>query len=89
MFSTKGKIITLVKKFDESDQESINSQWSDKRNGDPNDSNTDDVDDAKKLSNSRNRLTPSPDQSFGKKTTQYNSFRLMKQKVFNFSNSLY
>ncbi|XP_076387531.1 uncharacterized protein LOC100880539 isoform X3 [Megachile rotundata] len=30
---------------------------------------------------SHNSLTPSPEQSFGKKLPQYNSFRVMKQKV--------
>lgn len=30
---------------------------------------------------SHHSLTPSPEQSFGKKLPQYNSFRLMKQKV--------
>lgn len=31
---------------------------------------------------SHHDLTPSPDQSFGKKIPQYNSFRMMKQKVW-------
>lgn len=30
---------------------------------------------------SHHSLTPSPEQSFGKKLPQYNSFRMMKQKV--------
>lgn len=30
---------------------------------------------------SHHSLTPSPEQSFGKKMPQYNSFRVMKQKV--------
>jgi hypothetical protein len=30
---------------------------------------------------SHHSLTPSPEQSFGKKLPQYNSFRVMKQKV--------
>lgn len=33
---------------------------------------------------SHNSLTPSPEQSFGKKLPQYNSFRVMKQKVIHY-----
>lgn len=31
---------------------------------------------------SHHSMTPSPDQSFGKKLPQYSSFRVMKQKVY-------
>lgn len=48
-------------------------------------SNTvDEADSTSKLNerrSSHHSLTPSPEQSFGKKMPQYNSFRVMKQKV--------
>lgn len=47
---------------------------------------TDTIDDAdatklRERRSSHNSLTPSPEQNFGKKLPQYNSFRVMKQKV--------
>ncbi|KAL7288878.1 hypothetical protein TKK_0016848 [Trichogramma kaykai] len=89
--SNYGKMITLVKKFEDSSSSDLTAvsnnhhQWSlaSKKNGEQLNQSIDctDDEDQKKLSDSSHRLTPSPDQSFGKKTPQYNSFRLMKQKM--------
>lgn len=47
------------------------------------DSSVDEADTSKtrERGSSHHSLTPSPEQSFGKKLPQYNSFRVMKQKV--------
>ncbi|XP_058799438.1 uncharacterized protein LOC131668950 isoform X2 [Phymastichus coffea] len=77
---TPGKLFAKAKDFDESSEASTN-HWSRKRNGEQSDC-ADETDDSKsKMSSSHHSLSPSPDQSFGKKTPQYNSFRAMKQKM--------
>lgn len=47
------------------------------------DTSVDEADTSKnrEIRSSHHSLTPSPEQSFGKKLPQYNSFRVMKQKV--------
>ncbi|XP_017880570.1 uncharacterized protein LOC108625242 isoform X2 [Ceratina calcarata] len=90
------RTVTLLKTniSSQSDKGSIGSKSSNEINGNQNswipriiaESVTDVTDDtdATKLGEQRsshNSLTPSPDQSFGKKLPQYNSFRVMKQKV--------
>ncbi|XP_076749904.1 uncharacterized protein LOC143422843 isoform X2 [Xylocopa sonorina] len=88
------RTVTLLKPTisSQSDKTSIGSKDSNETNGTQNswiprvitESVTDTIDDTTKLTerrSSHNSLTPSPEQSFGKKLPQYNSFRVMKQKV--------
>ncbi|XP_043786449.1 tricalbin-1-like isoform X2 [Apis laboriosa] len=90
------RTVTLLKPIisSQSDKTSIGSKDSNEMNGTQNswiprvitESVTDVIDetDTTKLRerrSSHNSLTPSPEQSFGKKLPQYNSFRVMKQKV--------
>lgn len=78
------------------DKISITSRESNEVNGTPSfwipkvitesvvDNSIDESDTAKVIAerrSSHHSLTPSPEQSFGKKIPQYNSFRMMKQKV--------
>ena len=84
IFVFQGKLIPTINipKAKESDEHSDNGQWNCKRNGEQTD--CDDTDSSKlniDISSSHHNLTPNLEQSFGKKTPQYNSFRLMKQKV--------
>ncbi|XP_011496650.1 PREDICTED: tricalbin-1-like [Ceratosolen solmsi marchali] len=75
-----GKVITKAKDLEEN-HEVANSHWSCKKNGEQIECASETDDPKLKLSSSQHSLTPSPDQSFGKKIPQYNSFRLMKQKM--------
>jgi hypothetical protein len=81
LFNILGKILMKAKDFDEN-HEATNNYWSRKKNGEQNECASETDDPKLKLSSSHHSLTPSPDQSFGKKIPQYNSFRMMKQKVF-------
>ena len=90
------RTVTLLKPAisSQSDKASIGSKDSAELNGNQNswiprvitETIPDTVDDTdstklKERRSSHNSLTPSPEQSFGKKLPQYNSFRVMKQKV--------
>ncbi|CAK9818685.1 TCB1 [Anthophora plagiata] len=90
------RTVTLLKPMisSQSDKVSVGSKDSSEMNGTQNswiprvitESVTDVTDDTtvsklRERRYSRNSLTPSPEQSFGKKLPQYNSFRVMKQKV--------
>lgn len=90
------RTVTLLKPTisSQSDKASIGSKESTEMNGTQNtwiprvitETITDTIDDAdatklRERRSSHNSLTPSPEQNFGKKLPQYNSFRVMKQKV--------
>lgn len=76
-------MFTKAKEIEEISEPPNNHQWTRKKStGEPASEYGDETDDSKsKMSSSHHSLAPSSDQSFGKKTPQYNSFRLMKQKV--------
>ncbi|XP_043263343.1 tricalbin-3-like isoform X4 [Colletes gigas] len=90
------RTVTLLKPAisSQSDKASIGSKDSNEMNGTQNswipsvitETGTDVIDNSETIKlrerrSSHNSLTPSPEQSFGKKLPQYNSFRVMKQKV--------
>ncbi|XP_076236391.1 uncharacterized protein LOC143180510 [Calliopsis andreniformis] len=90
------RTVTLLKPTisSQSDKTSIGSKDSTEMNGTQNswiprvitENVADTIDDAdatkaRERRSSHNSLTPSPEQNFGKKLPQYNSFRVMKQKV--------
>ncbi|XP_014211162.1 uncharacterized protein LOC106641296 [Copidosoma floridanum] len=78
-----GKILSKAKEIiEECSETTTNNHWSPKKNGEQQVDCADETDDSKlKLASSQHSLSNSPDPSFGKKTPQYNSFRLMKQKM--------
>ena len=65
----------------ENNHEGTNHFWNHKKNGESIEILDDSLEDAKLKKSSNNSLTPTSEQSFGKKFPQYNSFRMMKQKV--------
>nr|XP_034188727.1 tricalbin-1-like isoform X2 [Osmia lignaria] len=87
------RTVTLLKPTvsSQTDKTSIGSKDSNEMNGNQNswiprvvtESVADDTNGSKlrERRSSHNSLTPSPEQSFGKKLPQYNSFRVMKQKM--------
>lgn len=76
-----GKVLMRAKEIEESN-EAANNLWSCKKNGEQIEC-ADETDDSKSKMSSHHSLNPSPEQGFAKKIPQYNSFRLMKQKVLH------
>ncbi|XP_025268455.1 uncharacterized protein LOC105254043 isoform X4 [Camponotus floridanus] len=89
------RTVTLLKPTNQSEKASITSKESNETNGTSSfwipkvieesaAVSVDEADTTKVIAerrSSQHSLTPSPEQSFGKKLPQYNSFRMMKQKV--------